>query len=1088
MKIPFLKTIFLVFFTLTLFSITNVGFSQQTMLFQNGLVITCDALVMDADSMRGNIPPGTMIMRFVSSNGKKMGLNIETDALPTEDSLLVYDGATINAPILLLTPSQFPAPYFPPVESSGDTVTVRYKRGNTSAITRYFRFRIRCLDEPINFPSFVPVLGFTDLISAGYSFDFADYDGDGDTDVISGGQIMRNDSYVDSQYIFRRRFDVLGEWVNTNMVASDFDNDGLKDVFITGESSISGTFKPSSALYKNNGNGTFSRVTSQLFTGAYNGDCTVVDFNRDGKMDICYTGQTNTGASLLTIFKLYLNNGGMSFTDVSISIPGFSGMCHGSMSWADSEGDGDSDLLVSGFNGTSSISRLYIFSGTTFTEKPIGLKQVQLGKIMWVDINSDGKMDIVSTGTPTSNPADAIVPEILVNTGNNTFTNILNNLPAWGSPNFDWSDYDGDGDKDAIFCGLKMVNGDSYAATAVFKNLGNGNFAQKGVDSVFGFNTVKWIQVNNDAKPDIFISGSQGSKSFMLKNMGVDSFKRCSFPMPYFDVKGESLVEDFNNDGIIDLLMVDKMLTIDCSHSYKSLLIEGMAWKNSSYPVLTSVVKLWTKLPSYSSGFNSLRCKWGDYDSDGTLDVICMTQSHYYFAALRNNGNNDFQLVYNPNTTTLPGTKRCFSDAEMVDLDNDGIKEMFLVPNCVYKRNGANWTLFYEDPDFSCFGSGYIWNVEFEDFDNDGYKDAVVTGGSSICDVGGVVMLLKNDRTGRLIRYGNIMARYSDHVKWADFDNDGDFDFTNGRITYENRNNTFVPCYGVIGKNAGVAIGDFNNDGWKDMATVGCQNSNPPFKSQFFYNRFGSFFFKPVSPGKLYSEYASPHPQDIDAFDVDNDGDLDLLHSVLGVSYCGAALLINQNDFFAKVISVRNPNGGECFVINNIQVIKWTGNQIGPSVRIELSRDNGMTWELLGTSVSTPTGGSFSWNVTGPVSTKCRIRITDVSSASTTDISNEAFKISLVTSTGQQQISNEGRIKVFPNPANEKIIIEVPEVINQKGTMVVANTLGTIIENRDVFVSQSQPLLVQTENLRPGTYVVRLIINYKSYSAKFIKL
>jgi hypothetical protein len=72
-------------------------------------------------------------------------------------------------------------------------------------------------------------------------------------------------------------------------------------------------------------------------------------------------------------------------------------------------------------------------------------------------------------------------------------------------------------------------------------------------------------------------------------------------------------------------------------------------------------------------------------------------------------------------------------------------------------------------------------------------------------------------------------------------------------------------------------------------------------------------------------------------------------------------------------IQVTTPSGGELWEIGTRREIRWEGTLDGGAM-IELTRDGGATWETLFTN--TPNDGVADWEVVGPASTTCRVRVT----------------------------------------------------------------------------------------------------------------
>ena len=86
--------------------------------------------------------------------------------------------------------------------------------------------------------------------------------------------------------------------------------------------------------------------------------------------------------------------------------------------------------------------------------------------------------------------------------------------------------------------------------------------------------------------------------------------------------------------------------------------------------------------------------------------------------------------------------------------------------------------------------------------------------------------------------------------------------------------------------------------------------------------------------------------------------------------------------------TVTSPNGGESWPVNgSLQTVKWTPGD-GGDVAIELSRDNGGSWETL--FASTANDGSQSWTVSGPATSQALVRI---SNAIGSDVSSADFTI-----------------------------------------------------------------------------------------------
>jgi hypothetical protein len=87
------------------------------------------------------------------------------------------------------------------------------------------------------------------------------------------------------------------------------------------------------------------------------------------------------------------------------------------------------------------------------------------------------------------------------------------------------------------------------------------------------------------------------------------------------------------------------------------------------------------------------------------------------------------------------------------------------------------------------------------------------------------------------------------------------------------------------------------------------------------------------------------------------------------------------------------PTGGEEWPIGQTQPISWTSTNLDPqsSIQIELSRDDGGSWETL--FASTPNDGSEDWPVAGPETEQARVRVSSLAEPSLVATSAAVFSI-----------------------------------------------------------------------------------------------
>jgi hypothetical protein len=135
------------------------------------------------------------------------------------------------------------------------------------------------------------------------------------------------------------------ETMGTGVGWIDYDQDGLMDLYFV-QTGATDAYKPAkplrSALYRNNGDGTFTDVTEKAGVGGeghYGQGVAVGDFDNDGFPDLYVTGY---GRAIL-----YHNNGNGTFTDVTAKAGvADEGEWSSSAAWIDYDKDGWLDLVV----------------------------------------------------------------------------------------------------------------------------------------------------------------------------------------------------------------------------------------------------------------------------------------------------------------------------------------------------------------------------------------------------------------------------------------------------------------------------------------------------------------------------------------------------------------------------------------------------------------------------------------------------------------------------------------------------------------------------------------------------------------------
>lgn len=138
------------------------------------------------------------------------------------------------------------------------------------------------------------------------------------------------------------------EEAGPGVCVADFDRDGYQDIyFVNGRDHYGRGISVRNALYRNNGDGTFTDVTDKAGVPgtAYGLGCVWGDYDDDGYPDLYVT---QYGSNIL-----YHNNGDGTFTDVTakagVAGTDFGTQFHTSATFFDFDRDGWLDLYVGGY-------------------------------------------------------------------------------------------------------------------------------------------------------------------------------------------------------------------------------------------------------------------------------------------------------------------------------------------------------------------------------------------------------------------------------------------------------------------------------------------------------------------------------------------------------------------------------------------------------------------------------------------------------------------------------------------------------------------------------------------------------------------
>lgn len=322
----------------------------------------------------------------------------------------------------------------------------------------------------------------------------------------------------------------------------DYNNDNWIDLFVTNN------WTPVSNLfYKNNGDGTFTKITDQIICneGGHSNGCSWADFNNDGYIDLCVANVNNQNEFL------YRNDANFQFTKITNDpVSSDSGWTYG-CTWADYDNDGFTDLYLSNYQHQQN-SLFHNEQGNHFTKILNSITTIDSSysqNSIWSDFNNDGWPDLFV--------ANYGINSLFRNNGDGTFQKISTGSIATDDDNSfgaSAADYNNDGLIDLFVANWNDKN-------CLYKNLGDFNF-QKMIIPGLTSNTYlsegsAWGDYDNDGDKDLFVANE--GPDFLYENTGGDSFNIISnIPLCTLGTNSNGVAwGDYDGDGFLDIFVAN---------------------------------------------------------------------------------------------------------------------------------------------------------------------------------------------------------------------------------------------------------------------------------------------------------------------------------------------------------------------------------------------------------------------------------------------------------------------------------------------------------------------------------------------------
>jgi len=408
----------------------------------------------------------------------------------------------------------------------------------------------------------------------------------------------------------------------------DYDQNGLLDLYlVNGASRRPNTSKHAlrSALYRNNGDGTFTDVTIKAGVdaeGLFGMGAAVGDYDNDGCPDLFVLGY---GRCIL-----FHNNGNGTFTDVTDRAGvGNLRKWGSSAAWFDYDNDGLLDLVIANYVDWSPEENFWC------GDKGPGLRSY---------CHPD-----VYRGQP---------PTLYHNNGDGTFSDVSKRSGVGIKPGNGLGvvtfDYDNDGWQDIFITNDQMPNFLFHNnRDGTFREIGYSAGVAVGIDGQFeaGMGTDA-ADTTGSGRPDLIVTHLDQQLARLYQNLGEGYFEDATFrsKISYatFHLSGfGTRFMDYDNDGARDLFMANGHVldNIQRYHAETTYAEPKLMFRNVGHGIFENVSDQLG--PDFLLSRVSRGAAIGDFDNDGDLDIL-VSNNGQTPQLLRNDGGNAnhwFQLL-----------------------------------------------------------------------------------------------------------------------------------------------------------------------------------------------------------------------------------------------------------------------------------------------------------------------------------------------------------------------------------------------------------------------------------------------------------
>ena len=539
------------------------------------------------------------------------------------------------------------------------------------------------------------------------------------------------------------------DWSWTPLIA-DFDNDGLKDIFITNgilkdmanqdfrtelnkrfAGKIQPTFKEITALqpstklrnygFKNEGNLNFTKNPKNwgLKEKTQSNGAAYADFDNDGDLDLVINNINDTPL-------LYQNNDTNNFIQIKLNGNAKNKFAIGSKITITANNTTQYQELYTSRGFISSVQNIINFGvdnakiiDEILIEWPnkniTKLTNVEANQIISVNQENASPLEKINQVQPKtflkkSSPSQqGIVYKHIENEFDDYKEQIL--LPhsqSTNGPFIDKSDVNGDGLEDFFIGGAKDQSGELYIQNE------NGSFKKQNTktwqnDKQYEDLGVLFLDIDNDNDNDLYVvsggaefeANSNLYQDRIYINDGKGNFSKDKNVLPKINSSGQTIkASDIDGDGDLDLFVGGRVIPNKYPYAPESYILinENGKFYNKTETVAPAIKNVGLVTDAIFS----------DYDNDNDEDLIIVGE--WMPITIFENNNGTFKPIVND---SLKNTEGLWFSIESTDIDGDGDMDYFvgnLGLNTKYKASAKK-----------------PFNVFCDDFDNSGTYDIVLT-------------------------------------------------------------------------------------------------------------------------------------------------------------------------------------------------------------------------------------------------------------------------------------------------------------------------------------------------------------------------